>query len=139
VLETGERLGDDWQVMGVHIAEEERLVMRRVWLQGRTSDRQALVLDYSHGQANFEPMLTVGDTLAATLAFYPSAAPMRALFVDPPRRLPEAASQPSAPLADALERLADWIAANPWPAVTRAERLRCPAARHRRRLAAGRR
>jgi hypothetical protein len=75
------------------------------------------VLDYSHGQAHFEPVLTVGDTLAATLAFYPSAAPMRALFVDPPRRLPEAASQPSAPLTDVLERLADWIAANPWPAV----------------------
>jgi len=117
VLETGERLGDDWQVLGVHIAEEERLVMRRVWLQGRTSDRPALVLDYSHGQANIEPMLTVGDTLAATLAFYPSATPMRALFVDPPRRLPEAASRPVVPLADALEQLADWIAANPWPAV----------------------
>ena len=117
VLETGEQLSDAWQVMGVHIAEEERLVMRRAWLQGLTSDRQALVLDYSHGQAHFEPVLTVGDTLAATLAFYPSATPMRALFVDPPRRLPEAASQPSAPLADVLERLADWIVANPWPTV----------------------
>ncbi|MTW21905.1 hypothetical protein GJ668_12480 [Allochromatium palmeri] len=117
VLETGERLSDDWQVMGVHIAEEERLVMRRVWLQGRTSDRAALVLDYSYGQAQFEPVLTIGDTLAATLAFYPSAAPMRALFIDPPHRLAETASQPPAPLAEALERLAEQIAANPWPAV----------------------
>ena len=117
VLDTGERLGDDWQVLGVYIATEERLVMRRVWLRGRTSERLALLLDYSHGQASFEPLLTVGDSVAATLAFYPSAAPLRALCVAPPQALATRVAQPSIPLAEALEQLTAQIAANPWPAV----------------------
>lgn len=115
LLGTGERLSDDWLVLGVHIAEEERLWMRRAWLRGRTSGRQALLLDYSHGSARFEPGLVTGHLLAATLAFYPSAAPLRALFTQPPQRLPDRLSVQPPPMAEELARLADQIAANPWP------------------------
>ena len=117
VLASGERLDDDWQVLGVSFAAEDRLLMRRVWLRGRTSERSALLLDYSHGQASFEPLLTVGDCVTVPLAFYPSAAPLRALCVAPPQALTACATQPSLPLAEALEQLTVQIAANPWPAV----------------------
>lgn len=114
VLGRGERVSDDWLVLGVFVAEEERLLMRRAWLQGRASGRQALLLDYSHGNARFEPTLVTGDTLRATLAFYPGAAPLRALCVEPPQRQPDRLPAEPESLADALSRLADQIAANPW-------------------------
>ncbi|WP_295458158.1 SWIM zinc finger family protein [uncultured Thiodictyon sp.] len=115
LLGAGERLTDDWLVLGCHIAEEDRLWMRRAWLRGQTSGRLAMLLDFSHGSARFEPGLVTGEVLAATLAFYPSAAPLRALFTDPPQRLPDGLPAPPAPIADELARLTDQIAANPWP------------------------
>ena len=114
VLRHAEPISDDWLVLGVFIAEDERLLTRRAWLRGRSNGRQALILDYSHGGARFEPGLVTGETLTATLAFYPGAAPLRALFVDPPRHQPD--RQPAEPeaLADALARIAGQVAANPW-------------------------
>jgi hypothetical protein len=114
VLGGGERVSDDWLVLGVYIAEDERLLLRRVWLQGRASGRQALLLDYSHGSARFEPSLMTGDTLTATLAFYPGSAPLRALFVDSPQRQPDRPPVGPTVLADTLSRLAGQIAASPW-------------------------
>jgi hypothetical protein len=114
VLNTGERVTDDWLVLGVNIVEEDRLLMRRVWLAGQASGRQALLLDYSHGAARFEPGLLTGDILTMTLAFYPSAAPLRAIVAETPRRQPERLPPQPAPLADELTRLTDQIAANPW-------------------------
>lgn len=113
VLASGEQLEDDWLVLGVQIAEEERLLMRRAWLRGSASGRIALLLDYSHGTARFEPPLLPGDTLSMPLAFYPSAAPLRALVVETPRRV-AGTSAPSIELEDALATLADQLSAAPW-------------------------
>ena len=107
-------VNDEWLVLGVHIAEADRLWLRRAWLRGRTSARQALLLDFSHGSARFAPGLVTGHRLTATLAFYPSAAPLRALFTQPPQQLPDGPPVQPAPLTDELARLTAQIAANPW-------------------------
>lgn len=114
VLATGERITDHWRVLGVRGEAEDRLWLRRVWLAGRASGRQALLLDYRHGNAHFEPAFLTGDHLAMTLAFYPSAAPLRALVLDTPQRLPEGPPPQPSSLASALAELTERMAAQPW-------------------------
>lgn len=116
VLDSGEQLRDQWTVLGVRITDDERLSMRRVWLRGSSSERTALLIDYSHGNARFEPALFSGETLEMTLAFYPSAAPQRALIVDTPRRCPGVPPHPAA-LDDVLLALSTHLAAAPWRAL----------------------
>ncbi|HTF82927.1 MAG TPA: hypothetical protein VL987_00005, partial [Cellvibrio sp.] len=119
VLASGETLSDTWLVLGQSVDEEDRLWVRRAWLQGQASGRRALLLDFSHGTRRFDLNLLTGSSLKMTLAFYPSAAPVRALVVDTPVLIPveamstESSPQPS-PLAETLADLAAAVAANPW-------------------------
>lgn len=83
VLATGPCETDRWTVLGCAVeARDERLTERRVWLQGERSQRRALVLDHAFGGRGFEQAWVAGARVDATLAFYPSAAPLRALTVD---------------------------------------------------------
>jgi len=113
VLREGERVADEWRVQGQCFDELDRLWVRRVWLRGARSGRDALLLDFSHGSRNFQEVWLVGTTVAVTLAFAPGAAPLRAITVDDPR------IGPAVPLGTdafeaALDRLAVAAAANPW-------------------------
>lgn len=114
VLAGGERLADDWLVLGQGVDEEDRLWARRVWLQGRQSGRQALLLDYAHGARRFEPAYVTGACLKATLVFYPGNSPLRALVLDDAQPLSEAARPAPDGLDAALETLSRAVAANPW-------------------------
>ena len=113
VLASGERVRDAWLVLGVGYLEEGTLWSRRVWLRGQESGRTALLLDFSHGGKQFEGTFIPGSLAALTLAFYPSASPLRALALEPPV-LSGTASAPVVPLRAALEILAKRIAAQPW-------------------------
>lgn len=75
---------DLWLVLGVGYAEENRLWRRRVWLRGQNSGRTALLLDFSHGGKHFEQSFVVGSLADMTLAFYPGAAPLRAIATGDP-------------------------------------------------------
>lgn len=114
VMAGGARLADAWLVLGQSIEQEDRLWVRRAWLLGRQSGRRALLLDYAHGGGRFEPALITGATLRMTLAFYPGAAPLRALIADTPALIPEVQEPPASPLAAALDSLSAALAANPW-------------------------
>ena len=113
VLATGERLSDLWLVLGVGYAEENRLWRRRVWLRGQNSGRTALLLDFSHGGKHFEQSFVVGSLADMTLAFYPGAAPLRAIATGDPVRA-KTAPIPTVSLREALEGMAKAIAAQPW-------------------------
>ena len=113
VLVTGERLSDLWLVLGVGYAEENRLWRRRVWLRGQNSGRTALLLDFSHGGKHFEQSFVVGSLADMTLAFYPGAAPLRAIATGDPVRA-KTAPIPTVSLREALEGMAKAIAAQPW-------------------------
>lgn len=113
VLAGEDRVSDVWAVVGVSVAEEDRLWRRRVWLFGRESGRMALLLDFSHGNRSFEPVFLSGDSVRMTLAFYPGASPLRAVVADAPVSEPFG-PLPSFSLDEALYDLARRLAANPW-------------------------
>lgn len=114
VLNSGERIADDWQVLGQRIEEESRLWTRRVWLRGLKSARRALLLDHAHGVRRFEQNYLTSICCRMTLAFFAGNAPLRAIAVD--EGLAQARRTPAdAPTLDrALDALATSLAANPW-------------------------
>lgn len=80
VLSSGEKVSDTWAIVG-QIEEhlEERLSMRSTWLLGAKTGRFGRLLDYSFGSDGFPPGFEPGSISQGTLAFYPSAYPLRAL------------------------------------------------------------
>jgi len=114
VLQTGERVADRWEVLGLAVEENDKLWERRVWLRGQASGRRALLLDFAHGNRVFEQLFSVGAVYRMSLAFYPSAHPRRALALDAPALESNAFAPPPASLEDELGRVADALAANPW-------------------------
>lgn len=113
VLASGERLSDLWLVLGVSYAEENKLWRRRVWLRGQASGRTALLLDFSHGGKHFEQSFVLGSLVDMTLAFYPGAAPLRAIATGAPVR-DKTAPVPTVALREALDEMAKTVAAQPW-------------------------
>lgn len=77
--EEAERMSDDWLVMGRRSWEEDRITVQQNWLYGYHSGRVALVLHFSYQNAGVETPLVPGRISRATLQFYPSAFPFRAL------------------------------------------------------------
>lgn len=114
VLASGERIEDDWLVLGQSIEEEARLWSRKVWLHGAHSGRMALLLDHAHGSRRFERTYVTATRLEMTLAFFPGNAPLRALPMGE-HQWREQRLAPIAPTLDqALDGLASALAANPW-------------------------
>ena len=114
VLAGEDGVTDHWSVIGVSVAEEDRLWRRRVWLYGRNSGRTALLLDFSHGTRSFEPVFLPGDEVRMTLFFYPGASPLRAVAADGPVSEPAPAPLPCFTLEEALSDMAGRVATNPW-------------------------
>ncbi|MGM9484079.1 SWIM zinc finger family protein [Roseateles sp. NT4] len=114
VLDQGERVLDRWTVLGSLTEErDDKLTERRVWLQGERSGRRAWLLDHAFGGRGFEQSWLVGTSTETALAFFPGAAPLRALPAEPtsdtgPARWPEAAA------ASEWQAIAKRFAANPW-------------------------
>lgn len=114
VLASGERLADDWRVLGQSLDEENRLWVRRVWLQGMLSGRRAMLLDYAHGTPRFEQAYLPATCLRMTLVFFPGNSPLRALVVDGAKPLPDLPSPVPTGLDAALDAMSRAVAANPW-------------------------
>lgn len=124
VLASASPVHDHWLVLGqIQQEREARLTERRVWLQGQHTGRLALLLDHTHAGRGYDSLWTTGQTTPATLAYYPSAAPLRALLLEmgdaaqaPTQTIPAnapAARPHPAPL-DEWTRLAQHHAACPW-------------------------
>ncbi|CAM3837681.1 SWIM zinc finger family protein [Polaromonas hydrogenivorans] len=117
VLAQSPGVQDSWLVVGV--IQEERdnnLQERRVWLHGQRTGRRALLLDHAFGGKGFEQAWFCGSSQPATLAFYPSAAPLRALVASGGTAA-SAASEPGASGSTPDEEwraIAERIASNPW-------------------------
>ena len=82
VLESGERVSDEWLITGAADEENDRLLTRRTWLRGRHTGRDALVLSFAPPGRPLDASLPPGHLLTAELAFYPGAAPLRALVAE---------------------------------------------------------
>lgn len=118
VVASGARVHDTWQVLAqVQLEREARLHERRVWLQGRQSQRMALLLDFAYAGKAFEHNWSVGTEVTATLAFYPGADPLRAILVETNPSATHAAPTGDAARAQPWQVLAARMAANPWAMV----------------------
>ncbi len=102
VLAHGDHVIDVWLTLGVRTETEDRGQTRRTWLRGLGTGRPALLLDFSFGGAPFPQLWRAGTRHAMELAFWPSAAPLRALLKEP--------GGPTPGLADSLAGSADWAA-----------------------------
>ncbi|HFB99958.1 MAG TPA: hypothetical protein ENJ53_04055 [Phaeodactylibacter sp.] len=74
-----EEVKDEWVVMGQIEGVEDNLNFRRVWLFGKKTKRNALILDFVFGGGGFPNHFPTGSLLKAGLHFYPSASPLRAV------------------------------------------------------------
>ncbi|MGC0315779.1 SWIM zinc finger family protein [Kitasatospora acidiphila] len=117
-LLAGRTVRDRWLVLGSQDLSEERLTQRRIWLRGTKTGHPALLLSYAPPGRLPELALPVGRVLEAELAYYPAAAPLRAVLgasygtpepgpLDPP---------PGCRLADAAADYGEAVAADPWQA-----------------------
>lgn len=76
-----EGIFDQWLVLGRHEAKlESRLRTQRIWLRGRDSGRDALILEFAFGDLPFETYLWPGSVIEADLVFFPSGYPLRAFI-----------------------------------------------------------
>lgn len=105
---------DLWQVCGTHTVDDERVSRRACYLYGQESGRWAMLLQFSAGAQALPPPLLPGSAYQGTLHYYPSAAPLRAVFgadLQPATTAPPMQGSAIAPL---LERYSATLAAQPF-------------------------
>jgi hypothetical protein len=79
VVAAGDLVEDDWLVLGQFVDDDERFRIQRTWLKGIRSGRVAMILQFAAGMAPFGETFAPATHFEATLAFWPSAFPLRAL------------------------------------------------------------
>ena len=111
----GPRVADRWQVLGQVETDDGALTTRRTWLRGATGGRFALVLSFAAPGQPLVADLVPGTEFRGELAFYPGAAPLRALVAERISAAePFAAPDGAAGLAEALAGWSATVAAEPW-------------------------
>ncbi|MEV4403635.1 SWIM zinc finger family protein [Actinoplanes sp. NPDC049598] len=110
----GPHVADRWQVLGQVEVDDGALTTRRTWLRG-ASGRFALVLSFAAPGQPLVVDLVPGTEFRGELAFYPGAAPLRALVASrdsaaEPFTRPEGATT----IAEALLNYSTTVAAEPW-------------------------
>jgi hypothetical protein len=111
----GERVRDEWSVIGQVVVEDDRLHSQRTWLRGEQSGRDALILAFAASGQVLDPGVVFGTVVDASLTFYPGAVPLRALVAerhDEPRPLERLPGYDSVDAA--LSERAGRLARNPW-------------------------
>jgi hypothetical protein len=114
VLAEGEKVEDDWLVLGRVIEPDDYLTVRRVWLRGMSTGRLALILNFAAAGRQLDPLpARPGELVPGVLSFYPGALPMRALLTQTAPRLP--GGRPGGLNArQALASYVESLAADPW-------------------------
>lgn len=111
----GERVRDDWVVVGRRLGGDERLQSQRTWLAGRATGELVLHLDFAAGGAAFKVKSVVGTVVRAELALYPGSRPRRAMFTGDEQVVDSAGAFTSAAaIEDSLQHAARTLADNPW-------------------------
>jgi hypothetical protein len=96
------------------VIEQERLRVQRTWLWGLSTGRAALLLDFAPPGAPLEPRPAPGMAFEASLAFHPSATPLRALLDSPGEVSGAPGTFGSGGVREALRSVASAVALNPW-------------------------
>ena len=113
LLADGPPVRDHWQVLARRDLEQDRIRVRRTWLRGRKTGRNALVLSFAAiGQA-LDESLTVGTDAGADLVFYPDAMPLRALVLAK-HDVIDGSPPAGGTIGELLAGYATALAADPW-------------------------
>ncbi|MFB9472778.1 SWIM zinc finger family protein [Nonomuraea salmonea] len=118
----GPAVRDVWHVLGRRDETQDRLTARRVWLRGRRTRRAALILSFAPQGQPLDASLVTGTAIDADLAYYPGAAPLRALVATrhTPAMSTEVSTEGPEPVpagmtpAEALDEVARALAEDPW-------------------------
>ena len=106
---------DVWDVVGRSDTREDRIVVRRTWLRGRTSGRLAMALCFAAYRQSLDVSMPVGSSFDADVHRYPG--PSLRVLVGERRPDTVVAQHPAPPggnLATACHQLGDVLAAEPW-------------------------
>lgn len=76
----GEKILDDWLILGQWIDEEDKLRVQRTWCQGLATKQLAQVLQFVVGSAPFPIRLLAGTQQRGIMIYYPGAGRQRAQF-----------------------------------------------------------
>jgi SWIM zinc finger len=76
----GEKVIDNWMILGQWIDEDDKLRVQRTWCLGSESKRLALILQFAIGTAAFPIPLTPGMQQRGAMIYYPGAGRQRAQF-----------------------------------------------------------
>lgn len=117
IIESGEIIEDDWIVLGQTIYEENRLWIRRAWLQSCNTQKIILMLDFSHGFRKFEHSLLNGSCVHVKIALQSGRGIQRGIFVEAPvmkTTINTIVLPPLFSLEKSLDLLTTQTAENPW-------------------------
>lgn len=117
LIENNPATKDKWLVLGKKEGVDiEGRNYRRIWLQGQSSKKQALILDFAFGNIGYEQQYIVGDLLDGKLVYYSLAYPQRAVFIDfVSANIHEKIDiQSCTTITDLLNNYSQAIAQNPW-------------------------
>lgn len=116
IAATGEHVTDQWLVLGTRDQAGDKLVERRVWLQGAQRGRTALLLAFAPPGQSLGLALPAGGLFGARLAFAAEAFALRAVIVE--RAPGPIGAAPAVPAGGTLEEAAAAFAAaaaaDPW-------------------------
>jgi hypothetical protein len=111
----GEKVADEWLVLGQTLEDEDRLKVQRHWLLGRTSRRTALVLQFAVAGQPFPESIPPATAFEGDLIYYPSAAPQRAMIHARRQNIGQIAKPlPATSIAEHLRATAEALARLPW-------------------------
>jgi hypothetical protein len=108
------RVHDTWQVLGSRDEVQDHLQVRRTWLRGEATGRDALVLSFAVGGQSLDVGLVPGTAVETDLVFHPAALPMRALPVAEAAPVPAPHPPPGTDVAGAAGSYAAALAADPF-------------------------
>ena len=108
------RVRDTWQVLGSRDEVQDHLQVRRTWLRGEATGRDALVLSFAVGGQSLDVGLAPGTAVETDLAFYRAALPLRAQSVTDGTPVPAPHSPSGTDVAGAAGSYAAALAADPF-------------------------
>jgi uncharacterized Zn finger protein len=116
IRESGLRVTDDWLFLGQHTEGTDRGRTQYTWLQGITTGKAALLLQFSFAGAPFTENYPSGMQQKAEIAYWPGAVPQRALFTQRQEAITAIQrSLPGVATFDAFfEQVAHQLACHPW-------------------------
>ena len=113
----GERLRDRWVVVGLRQDVDLRLQSQRTWLWGEASGQLVVVLDFAAAGATLRVAHVLGSVVEGEVALHPGHSPRRGVFTGEHAvtgRADGLGGAASGGISAALDRVATWVAANPW-------------------------